>query len=396
MDGDAGGAKSAKATLQDYASSIPRSISLPTEWRTKYDDLILKNAGMVTNIESGLRQLTYFIPGRFRESEIASESLHSGVQLLSMYHDSLLAKAVSRLPIAQRPHPSPHNRYTKFWSRKSPFYRRVAMILQVAQYTELFWEMAAKRKGEKVRWRVVVLLEIVKAVCRLLLLRLTNSRPLLSPPLPQREFDPSKLEQQETVEQQDQDGAASTPSEGSDDVKWAMPRTGLSMPSLPDSHDISNYLLSKVLTADDIKPPKALLHRVTGKGEIAEWLYILRPVVTALAMQHFANDKKNWRPWLIGFGLEYGARQLAKQDFQHRVTGGLRNLTALEREELSKRGWSMAWWTMRGAFYENITKHWVQGFADKLRGKMLIDMIGVIVEDYEFLWDQYYFPTATL
>lgn len=51
------------------------------------------------------------------------------------------------------------------------------------QYTELLWEMAAKRKGEKVRWRVVVLLEVVKAVCRLLLLRLTNSRPLLSPPV---------------------------------------------------------------------------------------------------------------------------------------------------------------------------------------------------------------------
>ena len=391
MNGDAG----VKHVFKEYTSSIPRSLSLPKEWRTKYDDLILKNAGMVTNIESGLRQLTYFIPGRFRESEIASESLHSGVQLLSMYHDSLLAKAVARLPVAQRPHPSPHNRYTKFWTRKSSIYRRIALLLQMTQYTELLWEMAAKRKGEKVRWRVVVFLEVIKAICRLLLLRLTSSRPLLSPPLPQREVDPSKLEQQDGNEQLEQD-AASTPSDTSEDVRWTMPRTGLSLPSLPDSHDVSNYLLSKVLTADDIKPPKALLYRVTGKGEVAEWLHILRPVITALAMQHYAKDKKDWRPWLIGFGLEYGARQLTKQDLRERVAGGLRNLTALEREELSKRGWSMGWWMMRGAFYENITRHWVQGFADKLRGKMLLDMIGVIVEDYEFLWDQYYFPTATM
>ena len=400
MKGDIS-AQSATSKLREYASTIPKSISLPTEWAHKYDDLILKNAGMVTNIESGLRQLTYFIPGRFRESEIASESLHSGVQLLSMYHDSLLAKAVARLPAMQRPHPSPHNRYTRFWTRKSSIYRRIALLLQITQYTELLWEMAAKRKGEKVRWRVVVLLEIIKAVCRLLLLRLTQSRPLLSPPLPQREIDPNKLQEQEQEhsEQPEQDATASMSSETSEDIKdikWAMPRTGLSMPCLPDSSDISNYLLSKVLTADDIKPPKTLLHRVTGKGEAAEWLYILRPVATALAMQHFAKDKRDWRPWLIGFGLEYGARQLAKQNLQQQVAGGLRNLTVLEREELSKRGWSMGWWAMRGAFYENITRAWVHGFADKLRGKMLLDMIGIIVEDYEFLWDQYYFPTATM
>ena len=228
------------------------------------------------------------------------------------------------------------------------------------QYTELLWEMAAKRKGEKVRWRVVVFLEFVKAICRLLLLRLTNLRPLLSPPLPEREIDPAMLEESTTAANSSvttSDGTESPQSERSEDAQWAMPRTGLSLPSLPDSTDISNYLLSKVLTADDIKPPKALLHRVTGKGEVAEIMYILRPVAYALAMQQWGQkDKKSWRPWLIGVSIEYGARQLAKSDFQERLAGGLRGLTALEREELRKRAWSMGWWLMRGAFYENITK----------------------------------------
>lgn len=279
--------------------------------------------------------------------------MHSGVQLLSLYHDSLLSKAVARLPRAQRQQPTPHNRYTKFWTERSPTYKRIALILQMIQYTELLWEMAAKRKGEKVRWRVVVLLEVVKAVCRLLLLRLTNSRPLVSPPLPQREVDPSNLEDSSSA-----NGMETPPTEQEVEAEnWTMPRTGLSMPSLPDASDISSYLLSKVLSADDIKPPKALLHRVSGKGEVAEVLYILRPVVYALAMQHFSGDRKSWRPWLIGVGMEYGARQLAKKDFQERLAGGLRGLTGLEKEELRKRGWSLGWWMMRGAFYENITKY---------------------------------------
>lgn len=219
------------------------------------------------------------------------------------------------------------------------------------QYVELLCEMAAKRRGEKTRWRVIVVLEGMKAMCRLLLLRLTNSRPLLSPPLPEREVDPS------TIDESQADGMESPPSERSDEAQWTMPRTGLTLPTLPSSSDISSYLLSKVLTADDIKPPKALLHRVSGMGELAEVLYILRPVIYAVAMQHWASkNRKSWKPWMLGLAIEYGARQLAKKDLQERRAGGMRSLTALEKDELKKRGWGLGWWLMRGAFYENFTR----------------------------------------
>lgn len=279
------------------------------------------------------------------------------------------------------------------------------------QYTELLWEMIARRRGQKVRWRVVLLIEIAKAICRLLLLRLTNSRPLVSPPLPERALDPRPTEE---VEENDGSGKRTTESGRSSDSAWTMPRTGLSLPSLPDVNDVSNYLISKVLTADDIKSPKALLHRVTGQGQLAEVLYILRPIIYALAMQKWSGDRRNWRPWLIGFGMEYGCRQLAKSDFRERVAGGLRGLTGLEREELKKRGWAMGWWVMRGAFYENITKYvyhhlstlkfmglttsrsWLSSLTGKMKGKSLLDLVGGVIEDYEFLWDNYYFSTATL
>jgi peroxin-16 len=282
------------------------------------------------------------------------------------------------------------------------------------QYTELLWEMVARRRGEKIRQRVVVLIEITKAFCRLLLLRLTNSRPLVHPPLPEREQDPRSVEP-EKDNGGDWNGMDTIPSEtpSSSDLSWTMPRTGLSLPSLPDTSEISDYLISKVLTADDVKPPKSLLHRVSGQGQLAEVLYILRPVIFALAMQRWSGNKRSWSPWLIGFGLEYGSRQLAKRDLKERVAGGLRGLTGLERDELRKRGWNMGWWMMRGAFYENITKYvttslafffrvanvhrlWIKGLSDKLKGKPLLGLLGDLVDDYEFLWENYYFSTATL
>jgi peroxin-16 len=93
----------------------------------------------------------------------------------------------------------------------------------------------------------------------------------------------------------------------------------------------------------------------------------------------------------------------------------MRGLTGLEREELKKRGWGMAWWTMRGAFYENITRYaarvsillatghantrdrpWIQSATNKMRDKPLINLVGSVIEDYEYLWENYYFSTATL
>ncbi|KAI9836222.1 MAG: hypothetical protein M1819_001559 [Sarea resinae] len=404
------------------AKKLPEAAALPSQYLGMYGDFITKNASAVSQIESALRSLTYIIPGRFRESEIASESLHSGVQVLSLYHDSLLYRAADRLPANQKPHPSTHARYTRFWTENSPSYKRIALTLQMIRYTELLWEMAAKRRGEKARWRAIVILEAIKAICRLLLLRLTNSRPLLSPPLPEREVDPKALEESasetenpfkaDSLMTDDPPSPPSATSSAADDLNWTMPRTGLSLPSLPNPSEISNYLLSKVLTPDDIKTPKALLHRVTGPGQLAEILHILRPVLYALALQrwttinttttttdaggHRTSSKASWRPWLLGLTIEYGARQLAKRDFSERIAGGLRGLTGLERDELRKRGWALAWWGMRGAFYENVTRPYISTVAAKLRGKLVLDILGGVLEDYEYLWDEYYFSTATL
>lgn len=416
-------------------------VSMPPKWLNMYSDFITKNSGAVGQIEGALRSLTYIIPGkwtsqasrssecltdnaattgRFRESDVASETLHSSVQVLSLYHDSLLSRALAQSLSHRGPRQQTlHSRYTRFYTNKSPTYRRTAIALQVLQYTELLVEMLAKRRGEKARWNVVVLLETVKAFCRLILLRLTNSRPLLNPPLPEREMpdEPATAPSDPDLAFTDETHLPSPPSERSSagSEQWTMPRTSLTLPPLPTSEDISTYLLSKVLTAEDIKPAKNLMHRTSGLATLAEVLYIVRPVAYAASMAYYSQRQQpqpfnpanptaarrsptaDWRPWLLGIGIELLARQLHNQHLESSRPGGTaRGLTQLEREELRKRNWALGWWAMRGAFYDNITRGVVQGFADKFKGKFLLDMVGNVVEDYEFLWDQYYFPTATL
>ncbi|KAG9244046.1 peroxisome membrane protein [Calycina marina] len=357
-------------TIKTAKKKVPDALSLPPKLLNMYGDFVTKNQSSVTQIESALRSLTYIIPGRFRDAELASESLHSSIQLLSIYHDNLLTRAISKLPPIPRQQ-TMHSRYTKFWTQKSKYYRRVATLLSMIQYTELLWEMMAKRRGEKVRWRVVLILEIIKALCRLCLLRITNSRPLVTPHLPERDAIPEDPQEEDMY---DEEFKVKEPTD------YEMKRTGLSLPPLPNPRDISSYLLSKVLTADDIKAPNALLNKVNGSAQLAEWLHILQPLIYAVTMSRSRN-KKDWQPWVLGLSVEFAARQLRKEGYR---------TTALEKEEWNRRGWSILYWVMRGPMYTEVTRKAFTGFSSRMPS-----LISGIMDDYLYLWDNYYFSTSS-
>jgi len=42
---------------------VPEAFGIPSKWLGMYEDFIVKNASAVAQIESGLRSLTYIIPG---------------------------------------------------------------------------------------------------------------------------------------------------------------------------------------------------------------------------------------------------------------------------------------------------------------------------------------------
>ncbi|KAI9730571.1 MAG: Peroxisomal membrane protein pex16 [Cirrosporium novae-zelandiae] len=439
-------------------SKLPQVLSLPSKCVNMYAEFIYKNASSVAQIESGLRSLTYIIP----DDRIVSDNtypaiVHTTIQLISLYHTSLLTRSFTQTQPASvpgstpPPPPSPHTRYTSYWTSHSPLYKRVAIFLQTIQYTELLCEMAAKRRSEKTRWHVVVMLEGLKAICRIILLRVTKSRPLVTPALPERPFipeeEPDQVLPDEMYPWKHQEGEkdkkekekerkhhpsslpspppsphpslskSSSSSSSHGPSTWHMPRTGLSLPELPSPNDITSYLLSRVLTADDIKPPMQLLHRLSSsQGQFAEILSILRPLIYAILLSRFSSLVKGmrsgssgkgrgsssssslemWIPWLVGIGLEIGSRRLAERDLREKVAGGWRGMTGLEREELGKRGWGIGWWALRGGFYQAITRPCLTSITNRLKGKPLLDLVGNVLEDYDGLWDQYYFSTASM
>ncbi|KAL8691781.1 MAG: hypothetical protein Q9218_003082, partial [Villophora microphyllina] len=271
-------------------SAIPATVSLPSSWLKSYEDFVTNNASSVTQIESTLRSLTYIIPGRFRESELASETLHTSTLLLSLYHTSLL-----RRHFPSPSPPSPQTRYTTFYTARSRLYSHSITLLQTVQYTELLCEMFFKRRGgDKARWRLVVLLEIVKAICRTIMFWVTGRRPVIEgmgaerPKIPEAEPEALHLGEESVVDGVlVSDGGESRVRE--ERMKeWPMPRTKTTLPVLPTSSgsSITEFLSSRVISPDDIKLPQQLVRKIASfQGQAAELLYILRPVAYALALQ---------------------------------------------------------------------------------------------------------------
>ena len=41
-----------------------------------------------------------------------------------------------------------------------------------------------------------------------------------------------------------------------------------------------------------------------------------------------------------------------------------------------------------------MSRNYVKGITNKFKGRFMLDMVGGIVEDYEYLWEEYYFATS--
>lgn len=223
---------------------------------------------------------------------------------MSMYHDTLLAR-IARNDQNYRPliPPSLHTRFTKMWSEQNTHYKWVARALQFIRYTELVAEMVLRRKvSSKTRWRGVVLLEVLKyfifncdvkflltnsrrALLRFFLLRLTQ-RPLLSPPIPERDFDPASIPSSSNASSptlapsSPLSSPPATPEHLRNNHAPLPPHSLLTASSPTRSTSVSDYLLSKAMTTSSVKPSHSLVQALSSPQDwLAESLYILRPLV---------------------------------------------------------------------------------------------------------------------
>ncbi|PCH33687.1 peroxisome membrane protein [Wolfiporia cocos MD-104 SS10] len=356
-----------------------------------YEAFLIKNVSTISSLESTLRSVTWILPGRFRDAELASETVTAVLNVMSMYHDTLLAKVVQADPkYKSLIPPSPHTRYTRAWSEQDWRYKWAARTLQLIRFTELLLEMGLRRKTSSLnRWRGIVLLEIIKATLRLVLLQITR-RPVLTPPIPEREIDPSSLPP---------DSDTSSPTLAPSSPPSSLPETPehlrnnhvplpvhplLTPPPPTKSPDpIEDYLLPKALTTSTVKTPTNLVQPLKSpKDWLAEVVYILRPLVYAIML---FRDRKTNRPLMTVLIMEFVSRNLRRLPSRS---------ASLERSEYALRDRDILWYLMRGSIWQSWTRPKLEAFADKTAHAPLLGLFSAFIRDWIPLIEGYHYYTA--
>ncbi|KAF8168141.1 peroxisomal membrane protein PEX16 [Crassisporium funariophilum] len=360
--------------------------------KARYEAFLINNVSTISTLESSLRSITWFLPGRFKDAELASEALTTLLNVMSMYHDTLLARIVKGHASYRPLIPSSfHARFTRAWSDKDAVYKLAARALEVIRFTELVLEMILRRKvSEKNRWRSVILLEAIKASLRMLLLNITR-QPLISPPIPEREFDPTTL----------------PPSSNASSPTLAPSSPQLSPPVTPDhlrnnlvplpphpllssaQSDTSpeDFLLPKSLTTSSVKPSLSLVRSLSGPRDwLAETIYVLRPLVYAsLLVADRKSPERSNRALMVALLMEFFSRNLRRSPPPS---------AALERSEYARRDKDMLWYLLRGSIWETYTRPKLESLVTRTSHAPLLGLFGSFVKDWIPLIDDYYYYTA--
>ncbi|KAJ1937361.1 hypothetical protein FBU59_004773, partial [Linderina macrospora] len=331
--------------------------------------------------------------GRFADAEIASEAIYTLLSFVGIYHDGLLGKAAkSGLLVGKDGKQisidvTPFNRYQGKLSRSSDLYRILSLLLSSLQFSEKLIEMAVvKRCGEKMRWKVVSWIEIIKAVARLSLLHLSGRRMVTGTVVPERLVDPASLGSAR---------AAATAVPVAEDSQWKGERSGLKFKSVrgilsqtEGNADLGGFVTAEAREPEKVAPALSLIRKYGPMGLAGELLFILRPIIYVLSLRKMGG--RDWRPWALSLVIELASRQLIRTD--------LRPASATERtvekDELSRRKWLFLYYLLRSPFFNRFTESRLTGVAEWCNNKPLLSLLGALIQDYQPLWQNYYFYTA--
>ncbi|XP_009997899.1 PREDICTED: peroxisomal biogenesis factor 16 [Chaetura pelagica] len=285
--------------------------------------------------------------------------LYSASNLLVLLNDWILRKELQRsLPVSLPQ-------------------QKLLTWLSVLECVEVFAEMGTARVwGEMGRWTIIVLIQLAKAILRLLLLLWYKGGIQTSPPIV-----PLNREQQQPLHPQDMEDN----SLGKDQTyvgkrSSRVVRSLQNTPSLQSRHWGSPQQReeSQSRRAEEMNQPPTPL----GLQEtIAESIYITRPLLHLLSLGVWGQ--RSWKPWLLSAVLDISSLSLLSD---------LQDLNRRERAELRRRTLLLLYYLLRSPFYDRYSEGRIllllRLLADYVPG---VGFVTRPLMDYLPAWQKIYF-----
>ncbi|KAL7641070.1 UNVERIFIED_CONTAM: hypothetical protein RMT77_008207 [Armadillidium vulgare] len=289
-----------------------------------YKTWIVENPKKAAEMESLVKWGSYFLAGRLQNSALLCEIVYAASRLFELFNHYIVCR--------KRPHLSLEE------------FNRLTVLLTVLEYVEVLVEVsAAQMWGEKGRWAVVSVIQLMKAIWRLILLLKKKTSFISSPPI-------KPIDRLEMKDGPELNGALPN---GNIEHKGVtcLERSGRIMRTLegtPPAH-LRTFSPPRV---DEyiIRHMKMSRQNVPFNHLSAEMLHIFRPLGHLSSMYLFGVQ--SWVPWCIAFGIDLTSIQLHSQSV----------LTREEKEELVRRRLSLLYYLIRTPAFHAVTHKRIRQF----------------------------------
>lgn len=249
---------------------------------------------------------------------------------------------------------------------------RLKVTLTTLEYCEVFIEISARRLfGQRGKWLVIALIQIVKAAGRLFLLKHSTLDIITSPPI--TALNRRALSKQRQAEA----SAAESLPQSEHSITFQLKRSGRLIRKVEGAPPIQyrDFKLH-VDNADAAKTqiPRELLN--------AEYLYIAKPLIHLAAMGLFGQ--RSWKQYMIAFSIDLYSVHIYRQ---HRHL-----MSKQQKLELSRRCINLMYFLVRSPFYDNYSKSRIERILGFVADHVPIaKMVAGPLKDYIPKWQSTYF-----